>query len=526
MSLGEVKVDNINPYDYYGFILDNYDGYINIFMTQEDLDDLKKNNQKIVGYINTKLEYKDENRVEKIVIDNRENDIVIKSIDKIKNLLDEKNLFMRELESRYSAIERLKEIEAEISDEIGKCTNKFNINKDIETEEEIHNKNKELLIIKNKRYQKESEIESYEKNMLNTNFKQRIFGLEPEAVISKPEVVISIPREEDSLDKPKGRRINIVEPIVKGMSFNINESYKEPPLAPLPLNITNKMPEPIDNKDNKDIKENLSKIKSLSFNEYSELFNKRNIDSINRNSTALDILAIYLKGQKILYTEAKVYCEQQLNALMLPAIFISAACSVLSLALGEAQYGSYIVSGLTAFNSFLLSLISYLKLDAKAESHRTSAYQFDRLQALCEFTSGKVMFLDLESEKIKKFIEMIEEKVTEIKDTNQFLLPEKVRRGYPILCGMNVFTEVKKIQNKENVLINDLKKIEEEIQNVSEDNLEKLHKLENEKNRMLGNLFSFQDSYTVIDKDFEKEIEIQNKKKRDSRFKCFEWLQS
>ena len=48
------------------------------------------------------------------------------------------------------------------------------------------------------------------------------------------------------------------------------------------------------------------------------------------NSIALDILCIYIKGQKTLYTEAKTYCEQQLNFLMLPAIFISSITSVLS----------------------------------------------------------------------------------------------------------------------------------------------------------------------------------------------------
>ena len=33
----------------------------------------------------------------------------------------------------------------------------------------------------------------------------------------------------------------------------------------------------------------------------------------NHSSTALDILAIYMKGQKILYTEAKSFCEKKLN---------------------------------------------------------------------------------------------------------------------------------------------------------------------------------------------------------------------
>lgn len=91
------------------------------------------------------------------------------------------------------------------------------------------------------------------------------------------------------------------------------------------------------------------------------------------NSIALDILCIYIKGQKTLYTEAKTYCEQQLNFLMLPAIFISSITSVLSFVFNNQFYGAIIISSLSAFNAFLLSLISYLKLDAKSQAHKTSA---------------------------------------------------------------------------------------------------------------------------------------------------------
>ena len=60
-----------------------------------------------------------------------------------------------------------------------------------------------------------------------------------------------------------------------------------------------------------------------------------------------DVIAMYLGGQKILYTEAKTYCEQHLNYLMLSAIFITAACSILSVVLQESTVGPILVSGLT-----------------------------------------------------------------------------------------------------------------------------------------------------------------------------------
>ena len=182
-------------------------------------------------------------------------------------------------------------------------------------------------------------------------------------------------------------------------------------------------------------------------------------------SISLDIVAIYLKGQKILYTEAKTFCEQQLNFLMMPAIFISALTTVLSLALDKTSFGSILISSLTAVNSFVLAIISYLKLDAKSEAHKTSAYQFDKLQSKCEFGSGRVIFFSkakylkggdsVINEQYKSVFDLIDEielKVTEIKDMNKFILPERVRRSLANLYGVNVFSAVKSFLTSEKYL--------------------------------------------------------------------------
>jgi hypothetical protein len=77
------------------------------------------------------------------------------------------------------------------------------------------------------------------------------------------------------------------------------------------------------------------------------------------DSMICDIIAMYLKGQKILYIEAKTLCEQRLSYLMLPTICITAICSVISIALKEYQYGALIVSSLNALNFFFLNLKVY-----------------------------------------------------------------------------------------------------------------------------------------------------------------------
>ena len=161
---------------------------------------------------------------------------------------------------------------------------------------------------------------------------------------------------------------------------------------------------------------------------------------------ALHILALYMKGQKVLYMEAKSHCERRLNMLMLPAILNSAVCTVISSALHDWQYGAVLLAGLSAFNSCVLAIISYLKLDAKCEAHRASAFQFERLQSLCEFHAGKFLF-GYGQDKLKDFdgvLTEIETKMKEIKDSNQFMLPKTIRNHYSLIYTSNVFMVLRK----------------------------------------------------------------------------------
>jgi hypothetical protein len=272
-------------------------------------------------------------------------------------------------------------------------------------------------------------------------------------------------------------------------------------------------------------------------------------------STSMDIIAVYIKAQKILYTEAKVYCEQQLNMLMLPAICISALCTLLSLALQGIIAGPYVISALTAINSFILALISYLKLDAKAEAHKTSAYHYSKLLTICEFQSGKIMFFKRDDSpeyfvalynEMLQLITNIEKKIEEIQDTNKFILPQYIRYNFRTLHEQNLFSKVKNLQLEELKLLNELKislrRFHEKQQPFLDDkntiSIKKLSMVPDddpkkkeyldantEKETKMKNIISHRKSYLTLEEDFEKEIDEYVKKAKGRYCNC-NWLKS
>ena len=142
--------------------------------------------------------------------------------------------------------------------------------------------------------------------------------------------------------------------------------------------------------DNMRIKD-MPPFKKLEFKDVEYKINQSYSDINHKYSSALDILASYLKGHKIIYMEAKFYCETHLNFYMMPSIMFSTAATVLSSYLSGYYWGPVFISGLNGCIAFLLAIVNYLKLDAASEAHKISSHQYDKLQSTVEFTSGSVL---------------------------------------------------------------------------------------------------------------------------------------
>jgi hypothetical protein len=303
---------------------------------------------------------------------------------------------------------------------------------------------------------------------------------------------------------------------------------------------------------------------------------------IHKYSSAVDVLTCYVKCYCFLFHEASALCQSRLNVLMLPCIFISSICSVLS---GFSDWSvvnlTVIVAILNALVSFLLALVSFLKLDACSEAHTISVFQYNKVKGYLEFTSGEILlfqnplllnngvmermnewktinknlfylnrkeYYKQKYEKIRKLyaekreleqqlvlslqkkIDEVKRMMKDIKENNRFIIPKQIIEDFHIIYNINIFTFLKNIDNYKMNIITRLKNIRNETRFIinkrkhhasNEEDDNRIKELYRMKNNAMKELIALNNGHGMLDMMFQQMI-INSKLKKTYwlRFLC------
>jgi hypothetical protein len=207
----------------------------------------------------------------------------------------------------------------------------------------------------------------------------------------------------------------------------------------------------------------------LTHEEVEQSLGKYYDDSSFKQLNELDILITYLKGQKNLFVFSENFLQQRLNCLLIPCLVISAAITIFAPFIQEYYWSGGLISGLNALIVFFISLSNYLKLESSIQTFHITANQYDKLETSLEFVSSKMVFMDNTSKKTQVVLNKIqdmEKKISEIKEWNPLFLPDEVRQRFPIICHINIFSFIKRMEVHKQNLISNLKDVKNEIRSI------------------------------------------------------------
>lgn len=294
-----------------------------------------------------------------------------------------------------------------------------------------------------------------------------------------------------------------------------NSDVEEEPIAKPKKKIAPKEPNPY---------------KKIEYQEFEQSIDKYyDIDTENKLFCEIDIITTYIKGQKNIFIQSKQLSQWQLNCLTIPSLLITAFLSI-GTAFIPKEINVMVISVLNGFIALLISLRNYLNLESYTEMYLQLANQYDKMETMLDMTNRSLLFIENETEKkqlVITKIKEIEQKIDELKENNNTIIPAEIISLFPIICHINIFSFINKMETQKKEIIVKLKNIKNEIRYIlhkwekEENNNKKeirlkeqrrIHFLIDIKNKLKMELSDYQNVYSHIDDLFTREIKRSEKK--------------
>lgn len=258
--------------------------------------------------------------------------------------------------------------------------------------------------------------------------------------------------------------------------------------------------------------------KKLTFRDIERSLNQY-YNSDDKYSSELDILTTYLKGQKNLFIKSQYITQAKLHFLMIPALIGTSIITVFAPIIQGYSWSGAFISGLNTAVALAMSIIHYLKLESFITSYNHLASQYDRMENLIEFTGNRLSFMENKVEKGRYVLEKmteIENKMNDMKDTTAIIIPNEIKRIFPVICNVNIFSFIKRIEVYKKNLMMKLKDIKNEIgyieykwgSQLNDKQQLRLTYLQQIKSKIKDEIIYYKNAYSSIDELFIKEIQI------------------
>jgi hypothetical protein len=238
---------------------------------------------------------------------------------------------------------------------------------------------------------------------------------------------------------------------------------------------------------------------SLSIQIYDEF--PKNYKYVNE----LSVFITFLKGQKNMYVYASHITQMKLHILVIISLCITSGITIFAPLTQNDKWTIPSIVILNAFATLCISLSNYWKLETASTLYSHSGKQYEKIETNLEIYN-ELNYYHMKNEGVKKIYEM-ENKMKDLIDEKTIEMPTEVKLLYPIMCNVNVFALIKKLNSHNHDSKKEYTKIKNEIALIVKKyggggNLRVKNRLEyllNEKEKVKKNLNHYDNAFTYFD---------------------------